>query len=316
MSRSQPWLDWTVFGVVLITTMLLDRILCSRNEERVSFRNAAQRSILWLSVGIGFTAWEVYAKGVNGGLTYLAAYLVEKSLSVDNLFVFLVIFRHFSITAKQQERVLFWGVFGAVILRALFIVVGTVILHRFHWAFYVFGGFLVYSGFRLLIGSDKTVDPEHSFALVLARRYLRTSSKQTGAQFFLKENGKYFATPLFLVLIVVELTDVLFAVDSVPAVLGISSDLYVVYTSNIMAILGLRALYFVLSGMMGRFHKLDWALAAILTFVGLKMMVHDFMKIPNWVSLSVIGGLLCLGIVASLLLPVPPTEAQSPKDLP
>jgi tellurite resistance protein TerC len=311
MTRSQPWLDWTVFAVVLLVTMLLDRFICTRNQNKVSFREAALRSVLWLSVGIGFTAWEVHATGYGAGFTYLTAYLVEKSLSVDNLFVFLVIFRHFAVADKQQERVLFWGVFGAVVLRAIFIVAGTAILQRFHWAFYIFGGFLIVSGIRLLKGSERTVDPEKSVALVLARRYLRTTSATDGIHFFAKVEGKYYVTPLFLVLLVVEISDVLFAVDSVPAVLGISNDLYIVYTSNIMAILGLRALYFLLSGMMGRFHKLDWALAAVLVFVGAKMIGHDFMKLPNWVSLTVIGGLLCLGIVASLLLPPPKSAHES-----
>jgi tellurite resistance protein TerC len=311
MTRTQLWLDWAVFAAVLLVTMLLDRFICSRNQLKVSYREAATRSVLWLSVGVGFTAWEVYAKGISAGFTYLTAYLVEKSLSVDNLFVFLVIFRHFAVTAKQQERVLFWGVFGAVILRAIFIVAGTELLRRFHWAFYIFGGFLVFSGLRLLKGSERTIDPEHGIVLKLARRYLRTSPTYDGAGFFTRLQGKNYVTPLFLVLIVVELTDVLFAVDSVPAVLGISNDLYVVYTSNIMAILGLRALYFLLSGMMGRFHKLDWALAAVLVFVGIKMIGHDFMKIPNWVSLVVIGVLLCLGVAASLLLPAPPSKSET-----
>ena len=311
MDHSQPWLDWTVFATVLLVTMLLDRVLCSRSEQAPTFREATYRSLLWLSVGLGFTGWVIYARGTGAGLTYLTAYLVEKSLSVDNLFVFLVIFRHFGVAGKQQERVLFWGVFGAVALRALFIVAGTAILHRFHWGFYLFGGFLVVSGFRLAKGSDKTVDPEKSVALRLARRYLRTSPNFEGARLFTRKFGKYYATPLFLVLLVVELTDVVFAVDSVPAVLGISSDLYVVYTSNILAILGLRALYFLLSGMMGRFHKLDLALAAVLVFVGAKMIGHDFIKIPNWASLVAIGALLGLGVTASLLLPPPRREPES-----
>jgi tellurite resistance protein TerC len=311
MIRTQPWIDWAVFAAVLLVTMMVDRFVCTREMRKVSFREATIRSVLWISVGVGFTAWEVYSKGLGAGFTYLTAYLVEKSLSVDNLFVFLVIFRHFSVADKQQERVLFWGVFGAVVLRALFIITGTELLHRFHWTFYIFGAFLVYSGLHLLKGSEKTVDPEKNFGLVLARRYIRTSPQFDGIKFFTKKEGRYFATPLFLVLLVVELSDVLFAVDSVPAVLGISSDLYVVYTSNIMAILGLRALYFLLSGVMGRFHKLDWALSAILVFVGAKMLGHDFMKLPNWVSLAVIGVLLGLGIAASLLIPPPKLEQRS-----
>jgi tellurite resistance protein TerC len=288
--------------------MLVDRLFFAGKAKEPGLREATYRSCLWLAVGLGFSAWEFYSRGLGSSLTYLTAYLVEKSLSVDNLFVFLVIFRHFGLSAKQQSRVLFWGVFGAVVLRALFIVAGTALLQRFHWAFYVFGVFLVLSGLRLLRGSDKAVEPEKSTVLVLARRYLRTTSSFDGTRFMVVKDGRYFVTPLFLVLLVVEVTDVMFAVDSVPAVLGISSDLYVVYTSNIMAILGLRALFFLLSGMMGRFHKLDWALAAILVFVGAKMLTHDFIRIPNWASLATIGVLLCLGITASLVLPPPKSE--------
>jgi tellurite resistance protein TerC len=308
MNGSPPWLDWTVFAAVLAVTMLLDRLLFARGSKEPGLREATYRSVLWLSVGVGFSAWEFFSRGIGASLTYLTAYLVEKSLSVDNLFVFLVIFRHFGLNAKQQSRVLFWGVFGAVVLRAIFIIAGTALLQRFHWAFYVFGAFLVFSGFRLLRGTEKSVDPEKSLVLTLARRYLKTTSNQDETRFLVLRDGRYLVTPLFLVLLVVEMSDVVFAVDSVPAVLGISSDLYVVYTSNIMAILGLRALYFLLSGMMGRFHKLDWALAAVLVFVGAKMLSHDFIRVPNWASLATIGTLLGLGILASLLLPPPKSE--------
>jgi tellurite resistance protein TerC len=285
--------------------MVVDRLLSSRHADSSSFREALKRSLLWIAVGVGFTLWVTIERGVETGLNYITAYLLEESLSVDNLFVFLVIFRHFGVNSQQQQRVLFWGVFGAVVLRLAFIVLGTELLLRFQWTFYLFGAFLVVSGIRLASGNNKSVDPSKSVALRLARRYLRTSPGFSGAHFFTSIGGVKHATPLFLVLIVVELSDLVFAVDSVPAVLGITVDLYVVYTSNIMAILGLRALYFVLSGMMGRFHKLDWALSAVLVFVGVKMIGHDLFHLPNWLSLSVIGGLLCLGIGASIVLPAP-----------
>lgn len=285
--------------------MALDRVLVSKVRQRGEFREALVRSVLWLTVGLGFTFWVVLERGLESGLNYVTAYLLEKSLSVDNLFVFLIIFRHFRVNGVQQRRVLFWGVFGAILLRLLFIVVGTELLSRFHWMFYIFGAFLVVSGIRLVQGNDKAVDPSNSWALRLARRYLRTSPEFQGDRFFCDVNGVVHATPLFLVLLVVEISDLMFAVDSVPAVLGITVDLFIVYTSNIMAILGLRALYFLLSGMMDRFHKLDWALAAVLVFVGAKMLGHDWIHTPNWLSLGVIGGLLCLGIAASLMLPAP-----------
>lgn len=314
MSQFGPWSEWTTFIVTLLVTMVFDYLVLSRGRQGGGFREALLRSVLWLAVGFGFSAWVMVERGFDTALTYVTAYLLEKSLSIDNLFVFLIIFRHFAVTGPQQRRVLFWGVFGAILLRLVFIVLGTELLSRFHWMFYLFGAFLVISGIRLVRGNDKAVDPSNSWILGLARRYLRTSPAFDGERFFTSVNGALYVTPLFLVLLVVEISDLMFAVDSVPAVLGITVDLYVVYASNIMAILGLRALYFLLSGMMDRFHKLDWALAAVLCFVGLKMIGHDWLHLPNWLSLSVIGGLLCLGIAASLLLPAPPKpDPQSPE---
>jgi tellurite resistance protein TerC len=305
MSRFGPWSEWVTFVITLLVTMVVDRLLLQKGPHCTSFREALRRSALWLAVGFGFSGWVAVERGFDTGLNYVTAYLLEKSLSVDNLFVFLIIFRHFGVNDAQQKRVLFWGVFGAIVLRLVFIVLGTELLSRFHWMFYLFGAFLVFSGVRLVRGSNKAVDPDKSLALRLARRCLRTSHEFDGARFFTRVDGTLYATPLFLVLLVVEFSDVMFAVDSVPAVLGITVDLYVVYTSNIMAILGLRALYFLLSSMMNRFHKLDWALAAVLTFVGLKMVAHDCLRLPNWLSLSLIAGFLMLGIAASLLLPAP-----------
>lgn len=305
MPQVGPWSEWATFVATLGATLVVDRLLVRRHRQDGGFREAAERSVLWLVVGLGFSLWVAFERGVGTGLSYLTAYLLEKSLSADNLFVFLIIFRYFGVNDKQQKRVLFWGVAGAVVLRALFIVAGTELLSRFRWTFYLFGAFLVVSGIRLARGNDKAVDPSKSLALRLARRFLRTTSEYSGEQFFTTVNGVIHATPLFLVLLVVEISDLVFAVDSVPAVLGISVDLYVVYTSNIMAILGLRALYFLLSGMMGRFHKLDWALSAVLVFVGVKMIGHDFISIPNWASLGVVGGLLGLGIGMSFVLPRP-----------
>jgi tellurite resistance protein TerC len=302
MIRVGPVSEWAVFIVVVLASMVLDRLLCRSEVARASFRKALERSLLWIVAGMGFSLWISANRGIGPGLDYVTAYLLEKSLSVDNLFVFLVIFRHFGVNDHQQKRVLFWGVFGAIVLRAAFIVLGTEVLSRFHWAFCLFGAFLVFSGIRLAKGGDKTSDPAKSLSLRLVKRYLRTSPTFVGTHFFTRIDGIAHATPLFLVLLVVELSDLVFAVDSVPAVLGITVDLYVVYTSNIMAVLGLRALYFLLAGMMGKFHKLDWALAAILMFVGVKMIGHDLVQIPNWLSLSIIGGLLSLGIGASLIL--------------
>lgn len=310
MFRVGPWSEWLAFAAVVLVTMMLDGLWCAR-RHRGTFREAANRSILWLVVGVGFSLWIILRRGVATGLDYLTAYLLEKSLSVDNLFVFLLIFRHFSVDGARQRRVLFWGVFGAVVLRAAFILLGTELLSRFHWTFYIFGAFLVISGIRMLRGNDEVVDPSRSPILRFAKAHLRTSPDCSDDLFFRRIGGILHVTPLFLVLLVVEFSDLIFAVDSVPAVLGITVDLYVVYTSNIMAILGLRALYFLLHGMMDKFHKLDWALSAVLIFVGLKMISHDFLHVSHWLSLCLILGLLGLGVGASLLLPPPLDAAPS-----
>ncbi|HMR80556.1 MAG TPA: TerC family protein, partial [Polyangiaceae bacterium] len=294
MLSSAAMLDWGVFAAAVVLTMLLDFALFGRTSHRISFREASVRSVLWIVVSLAFAGWVQHRMGSEKAVSYVVAYLVEKSLSVDNLFVFLVIFTYFRVKEEHQSRVLFWGVFGAVVMRAIFILAGTALLHRFHFTMYVFGAFLVFTGIKLAFKSDESVDLENNLALRLARKYLRTTKEFSGEKFFVIKDGVRHATPLFLVVIVVEFTDVIFAVDSVPAVLAISSDLFVVYTSNIFAIMGLRALYFMLSGMMSRFHYLDIGLAVILVFIGAKMLGADFYKIPNFVSLGVIAGVLVL----------------------
>ena len=304
MLGSAAMLDWGVFAGVVLVTMLADTLIFGRGAHRVSFREASIRSVIWIAVALLFTIWIQQRLGTEKSVSYLVAYLVEKSLSVDNLFVFLVIFTYFKVKEQHQHGVLFWGVFGAVVMRAVFILAGTALLHRFHFTMYIFGAFLVFTGVKLALKKDDSVDPENNIALRLARKYLRTTKEMVDDKFFVIKDGVRYATPLFLVLIVVEFTDVVFAVDSVPAVLAISDDLYIVYTSNIFAILGLRALYFMLSGMMSRFHYLDVGLAIILVFIGAKMLAAEVYKVPNLASLGVIAGVLTLAIVASLLRPV------------
>lgn len=276
------------------------------------FRVALTRSALWLVVGLSLGVWVAARFGWPSAVTYVTAYLVEESLSVDNLFVFLVIFRHFSVRDAEQNRVLFWGVFGAILLRGLFIVAGAELLQHFSATAYVFGAILVISGLKLLKKNKSETDPENTLVFRLARRYLRTTHEYHGERFFVRQQGLLWATPLLLVLIVVEFTDILFAVDSVPAVLAISQDMYIVYTSNILAVLGLRALFFMLSGMMDRFHKLDVALALILVFVGLKMGLHSVIEIHNLISLGVVVILLASGILWSLLAPAKPPALEKP----
>ncbi len=300
-------LDWGVFAAAVVGLMLLDLALFGRKHS-MSFREASVRSLMCVAVGVGFAGWVQHRMGSNAALLYLTAYLVEESLSVDNLFVFLVLFNYFGLTESRQQRVLFWGIVGAIVMRGVFIGAGAALLKQFHWMMYVFGGFLIFTGAKLLVRKEEEADPEGNPALKLARRYIRTTGEYHGDRFSIMQDGKRFATPLFLVLIVIELTDLIFAVDSVPAVLAITDNTFVVYSSNIMAILGLRALFFVLSGMMGRFHYLGTGLALILLFIGTKMVTSTFFHMPTWASLAVIVSVLTGAIVLSLLKPLPPVE--------
>ena len=301
MSGAVGPVDWAVFGGIVLLSLALDRAVFGGVKARVSFREAAIRSVFFVLVGVGFGLYVAAREGQNAALTYLLAYVVEESLSVDNLFVFLVLFTYFRVSEALQQRVLVWGVLGAVVMRALFLFLGIALLHRFHFMNFVFGGFLLFTGAKLLVRKEEEVDPEDNVALRLARRYLRTTKEAHGDRFFVIKDGQRYATPLFLVLVVVEFTDLLFAMDSVPAVLAISSDVFVVYTSNIMAILGLRALYFVLSGMMSRFHYLGTGLAVILILIGAKMVASPFVQVSSLQSLVAIGVVLTVAVCASLV---------------
>ncbi len=294
-------IDWAVFGAIVLLSLTFDRLVFGRPKAHVSFREASIRSVFFVFVGLSFSVYVYARESLDAAVTYLLAYVVEESLSVDNLFVFLVLFTYFRVTEVQQQRVLVWGILGAIVMRGLFIVLGAALLNRFHWMGFVFGAFLLFTGARLLFRKEEEVDPEGNLALRLSRRYLRTTKEMHGNSFFVKKDGVRYATPLFLVLIVVEFTDLLFAVDSVPAVLAISNDVFVIYTSNVMAILGLRALYFVLSGMMSRFHYLGTGLALILIFIGAKMVASPWVTLTLTLSLAVIGGVLAAAITLSLL---------------
>jgi tellurite resistance protein TerC len=233
-------------------------------------------------------------------LEFLTGYLIEWSLSVDNMFVFAVIFSYFAVPAQYQHRVLFWGILGALLMRGALILVGTTLIERFHWIIYVFGGFLILTGIKLFRQRGETVHPEKNPVLRLARRWLPLTKQHEGQKFFVRRNGRLWATPLFLVLLIVETTDLVFAVDSIPAIFAITTDPFIVYTSNVCAILGLRALYFLLAGVMGMFRYLKVGLAAVLCFVGAKMMVMEVYKIPIGLSLGVVGTILTVAILASV----------------
>jgi tellurite resistance protein TerC len=312
---------WLAFGALVAALLLLDMRVFHRRDRAPSLWESAGWSAFWIGLALlfgGVVWWWGYASrgSSQAGITYLTGFVVEKSLSLDNLFVFVMIFRIFRVPRKYQYTVLFWGVFGAVFLRLAFILAGVALVRRFEVLLVVLGGFLIYSGFRLLRAPDAQIDPDRNLLLRLARRLLPVTREDHGRRLLARENGRWSITPLLLALLAVESMDVLFAVDSVPAILGITRDAFIVFTSNIFAILGLRALYFVLAGVMDRFAYLHYGLSAVLIFIGGKMIAEFWLarrphpwRISDGFSLAVICGLLGLSMLASLLAPPRHEEA-------
>jgi tellurite resistance protein TerC len=292
---------WIVFNVFVLGVLALDLLVLHRKAHAVSLREALVWSCVWVSLALIFALGITFFRGGEKALEFLAGYVIEWSLSVDNLFVFLVIFSFFAVPSSYQHRVLFWGILGALFLRAGFIATGTALLSNFHWMIYVFGGFLVFTGIKLLFVGDEKVEPEKNPAIRLVRRFINVTPDYQGQRFFVRKDEKLWATPLFLVLVVVETTDVIFAVDSIPAIFAITLDPFIVYTSNVFAILGLRALFFLLAGVMEMFRYLRVGLAFVHCFVGAKMLIAEFYKIPIGISLAVVGGILLISILASVL---------------
>lgn len=296
------WWWWGVFGLVVGGALALDLLVFHRHAHRESMKEALSWSIFWVGLGLLFTLFVVFVEGREAALAYLTAFLIEKSLSVDNLFVFVGLFAYFGVQPENQHRVLFWGIIGAIAIRGIFIFVGISLVTHFHWVNYLLGAILMATGAKLAVGQEET-HPERNLLVRWASKTLPFVKEFHGEQFTVRQGGKLRFTPLFLALVAVEATDVMFAVDSIPAVLAISSDPFVVYTSNIFAILGLRALYFVLVGALQSLRFLRPALAVILVLVGVKMMVADFYHVPTWLSLLVVGVLLTAATTLSLLFP-------------
>jgi tellurite resistance protein TerC len=293
---------WIGFGVFIAAMLALDIAVFNRKAHEIKLKEALLWSAFWISLALAFNVLVYFTKGGESALQYFTAYLIEKSLSMDNLFVFLMLFTYFRVPAKYQHKVLFWGIIGALVMRFIFIAAGIALISKFYWIIYIFGAILIYSGIKMFNSKDVEVHPEKNPVLKLFRRIMPVTNQYHGGS-FIKQDAKWYATPLFVVLLVIETSDIIFAVDSVPAVLAISQDIFIVFTSNIMAILGLRALYFALSGVMGLFRHLHYGLSVILIFVGIKMIISHWIKIPIYVSLGVICGILILSIVVSLLLP-------------
>lgn len=301
------WL-WVGFTLAVIVMLALDLGVFHRKAHAVTQREAIIWSIVWISLAMIFNAWIFLHFGSQKGLEFFTGYVLEKSLSVDNIFVFLLVFRYFAVPSSSQHRVLFWGVLGAMIMRAIFILLGAVLIERFHWIIYVFGAFLVFTGYKMLSGGDVEVHPEKNPVVRLFRRFVPITSHYEGSRLTVRQAGRLMATPLLLVLVVIEATDVVFAVDSIPAIFAVTRDPFLVYTSNICAILGLRSLYFLLEGAMSRFHYLKVGLGIVLAFVGVKMLVSNFWHIPILGSLGFIAVTLGSSIAASLLRKPPVAE--------
>ena len=312
---------WAAFVGLILLLLALDLLVFHRDAHEVSFREATLYSAFWIALGLAFGLVVFLWWGPSAGGEYLAGYLIEKSLSVDNIFVFALIFTYFAVPAKYQHRVLFWGILGALVFRALFIAGGAALLDRFHWTVYVFGAFLVFTGIRMATHRHEEIHPERNPVLKLFRRVVRTTPDYRGQRFVLREAGVLVATPLMAVLAIVETTDILFAVDSIPAIFAVTREPFLVFTSNAFAILGLRALYFMLAGMIKRFVYLKMGLSVVLVFVGVKMAISELYEVPVWASLSFIAVVLTVSIAASLArtaaeppgVPAeePPTRARS-----
>ncbi|MFZ0520539.1 MAG: TerC family protein [Candidatus Acidiferrales bacterium] len=294
---------WAVFAVAMSAALVIDLGVFHRKAHTISTKEALLESAAWISISLIFNLWVRFALGPQAGLEFLTGYLVEKSLSVDNIFVFLVIFQAFRVPAKSQHRVLFLGVIGALVMRAAFVLAGVELLETFHAVLYVFGALLLLTGLRMFLPVKRTVHPERNWLVRAARRIMPVVDEYDGERFLVKREGKWNATPLFLALVAVEAMDIIFAVDSVPAVLAITRNTFIVYSSNVFAILGLRALYFALAGILPRFRFLHQGLATILVFVGAKMSLSEWLPIPSLISLAVIAGILTITVAASLLFP-------------
>lgn len=298
ISVAPPWL-WATFILGVLALLLVDLSLFGRGDHKIQTKMALLESGVWITVALCFNAWFAFSFGTELGLEFLTGYLVEKSLSVDNLFVILLVFSSFKIPDAYQHRVLFYGVLGAIILRAVFILLGAHLLHSFHLVLYIFGFILVITAIKFLRDTDEEIDAMESWSIRLLKRFVPTTEKITGNHFFAVENGVRKATPIFLALVVIEVTDLVFAVDSIPAVFAVTQDAFVAFASNILAILGLRALYFVLADWVGKLRYLKPGLAVILGFIGGKMLLIDFIKIPSWISLLVIFAVLATAGLSS-----------------
>jgi tellurite resistance protein TerC len=307
---------WLAFNAFVLAAIALDLVVFHRRLHKIGMREAALTSLLWVALAVLFGLGVLHFSGYQKALEFSTGYLIEKALSVDNLFLFLVIFQTFAIDERFRHRMLEWGIVGALVMRGVMILAGAELIERFSWVLYGFGAFLVYAGIRMLFVRKEQIHPEQSAAFRFANRHLRLTRDYHGEHFFVRTAGKLYATPLLLTLVVIEVTDVTLAIDSIPAVFGITQDPFVVYTSNVFAILGLRAMYFLLAAMLNRLRFLTVGLSFVLSFIGAKMLVEPWLHIPVHISLLIVAGILLLALLASLLYPQPPkVAAQSSSNI-
>ena len=308
-----PLWIWVAFNVLIIILLIIDLRVFHRRAHEVHIREALGWSAVWVGISLAFNVGIYFWMGSASALQFLTGYLIEKSLSVDNLFVFLMVFTYFKVPPRYQHRVLFYGILGALIMRSTLIALGVTLIHQFHWILDVFGLFLIYAGARMGFQRQAAViNPNRNIGVRLVKRFFPLSPRYHEGSFFVTEGGKTSGTLLLLVLVMVETTDLVFALDSIPAIFAITTDPFLVYTSNILAILGLRALYFALKGLMDLFHYLKIGLSLILVLIGAKMLIADLFPIPTWVSLVGVAGILTASVVVSLIAPRPPSGLKGP----
>jgi tellurite resistance protein TerC len=301
-------LMWGGFIVFIILMLLLDLVVFNRKVHEVRMKEALLTSLFWIILALIFNLGVWKYLGQQKALEFLAAYLIEESLSIDNLFVFIMIFAYFQVNPRYQHKILFWGIIGAMVLRAIFIITGVALINKFHWVIYIFGAFLIFTGIRMALDKGSKIEPDKNPVIRLVKKIFPVTTDNRYGHFFVRIDGRLFATTLFITLVMIEFTDLVFAVDSIPAVLAISKDPFIVYTSNVFAILGLRSLYFALSSIISYFRFLKFGLSAILFFVGVKMCISGFYKMPIGISLGVLVGILTLSVVLSVLIPPKPTN--------
>jgi TerC family integral membrane protein len=293
---------WLVFNFFVLAALVLDLGVFHRRPHKMKTREALTWTLVWVGLSLAFGLSVMHVSGSQRGLEFFTGYVIEKALSVDNLFLFLVIFRAFAVDEKVQHRILEWGILGALLMRGVMIAAGASLIQRFSWVLYVFGAFLVFAGLHMLLAKKAEMHPEENRISLLAKKYLRVTKEYQGSKFFARDGGKLFATPLFVVLLIVEITDITMAIDSIPAVFGITRDPFIVYTSNVFAILGLRAMYFLLAGVLGRLRYLTAGLSFVLAFIGAKMMADPWVHISVEISLGTVAGILLVALAASLLV--------------